>query len=113
MKLFFIIGEDAFFKPRFIEKIIKKRREDIVGIAVVPAKFPKSSFMKYIRKQLLFFGYLDFFVLSSLTMMYQILDRLRKFLPLKKFYSVKSVAREYNMPLYLPRDVNDAEFITQ
>ncbi|MBI2653391.1 hypothetical protein HYX02_01130 [Candidatus Woesearchaeota archaeon] len=111
MKLFFILGEDAFFKPRFIESTIKKRKRDIAGIAVVSAKFPKSSLIKYLKKQLLFFGYLDFFILSALTIIYLTLDKLHNFLPLKRFYSVKSVAREYNIPLYLPKNVNDAEFI--
>lgn len=112
MKLFFILGGDAFFKPKFIEEVIKKRKKDIMGIAVVSAKFPKSSFIKYFKKQLLFFGYVNFFILGIRTTTYSILDRLGSVLPFnKRLYSVKNVARKYKIPLYFPGDVNSPEFL--
>lgn len=111
MRIFFILGEDSFFKPKFVESIIKKRRKDIVGVAVVPAKTPKTNSIKYLKKQLALFGYWNFFVLGIQIELYKFFDRISKFFPIKRFYSVKSVVKKYGLLLLLPRDINDSQFL--
>lgn len=111
MRLFLIISEHRFVKPKFLEKLIKKRRKDIIGIAIISARSPKFSFFKFAKRQLDLFGFYDLSILAIKNIYYIFLDKLSKFVNLPRCYSSLSVVKKYKIPLYQPEDVNSPEFL--
>lgn len=111
MKIFFIISEDRFLKPKFLQRIIRKRRKDIIGIAIISGRNPGVSFFQYLKRHLLLFGPIVFFVLSLKEIYYSFLDKISLFSLLKRLYSTKEVARKYKIPIYLPKNINNPDFV--
>ena len=105
MRLFFIISEDRFLKPQFLDKIIRKRKDDILGVAVVSGKSLKTSFIKNVKQHLDLFGPKAFFIIGFKEFYYALLDKISIFFPLKRCYSIKRVALKYNIPLFTPKNV--------
>lgn len=111
MKIYLIIVEEPFFHPQYIEKLLKKKKRDIVGISIVPNISPNKSIIKYIKQQLNFFGIKPFLILGFYTIYYKFLDILSNFFQLSRFYSVKKAAFNYKIPVYKVKNVNDSEHL--
>ena len=106
MRIYFIIVDEPFFHPSFLEEIINQEKENIVGITILPNKSPKASFIQYLKRQYDFWGTKGFILLSFKIILYKFLDFFSKIYKSKKFFSVASVAQRHNLPLYRAENVN-------
>lgn len=112
MRIYFIIVDEPFFHPGFLEEIINKERENIVGITILPDKSPKAPFFKYLKRQYDFWGAKGFILLSFRVILYKFLDFFSKIYTFKKFFSVASAAKYHDLPIYIVQDVNNKEHLS-
>jgi len=113
MRIYFIIVDEPFFHPNFLQKMIvdKDGEDEIVGVTILPDKSSKLTFVSYLKKQYEFWGLKGFVWLSVKFIYYKFLDKVSDIFRLAKFYSVKSVAKFYSVPFYEVNNVNDPEHL--
>ena len=108
MRIFLIIENEVFFLPDYTEAVVRQLKSEVIGISPVLAQ--ESSFKK-IKKYFRLFGFVAFFVLSLKILWYRLLDLLSFFIKFKHCYSIKGVARRYNLPIYPTKDVNLSNYL--
>lgn len=108
VRIFIVSMEEPFFLPGFFEKIIEKNREKIVGMTVLP---PKESLVKIMLNEIRVNG-LGNFSIKGLKFAYlKSVDFFGNFLPQKKVYSLRGLAKKYSIPVIETRNVNDEKYI--
>lgn len=111
MKIYLIIVEEPFFHPNFINKIIKEKREEVIGISLVPDISPKKNIFKHFLYLYNFFGLIPFLYLGFKTVFYKIMNNFADHFSLNNYYSVQSVARKFNLPVYFADNVNSEDHL--
>ncbi len=111
MRIVFITTEEPFFLPTFFDKVLSARHNDIVGVAVVQPIYKNATWLSQARRFISAFGIREFVVESTYFSLYKALDVFSRFVRLGRYYSVKRVARAYQIPVYEPGDVNDPKFL--
>lgn len=107
--LLLVTQEDPFYLPLFFERFLAGTKDKVLAIAILPSldkgllTVAKQLYNLYGLKDFLFFG------LSYLKA--RLLDMASSFLPFKKLYSIKSVARKHNILVLKPRDINSKDFL--
>jgi folate-dependent phosphoribosylglycinamide formyltransferase PurN len=104
MKVLFVTQEEPFFIPRYMEKVIEKQGHITCGIISLPAF---SSFRKMLRYNFCFFGPLVFFYMAMKFIVCKCIDFLSFIVPVKRYYSVKRVAKRFKIPYYSLARIND------
>ncbi|MFA5047577.1 MAG: formyltransferase family protein [Patescibacteria group bacterium] len=107
MKLYFIIVDEPFFHPQFLAQIFEKEKDNIVGLTILPDKPVRRSFFNYLKGQYQFWGARGFVKLSFRVVAYKILDFFQRLVHWNKFYSVEAVAKQFALPIYRVKKVND------
>ena len=109
MRILLVTQEDAYYIPRLIAGLMPARRDDIVGITVVPGEMSAGNVRKYIA----FMGVVDFARSSARYALYRVLDLVFRRGVGSSFWSVKAVARRFGVPVIHTDDVNAPEHLAQ
>lgn len=100
MRIYLIIVEEPLFHPEMVEEISLSRKNDIIGITIVPDTSPNKNLVDYLVYQLNFFGPKAFVYFGVKTIISKVLD-----------HSVKTVAKKYQIPVYLAKKINAPEHL--
>lgn len=111
MKIYLIIVEEPFFHPGFVDKIFKAKREEIIGISLVPDLSPKKNLIKHLLSLYRFFGLIPFLFLGIKTVFYKIMNLIAKYINLNNYYSVEAVVKKYKIPIYFAGNINSEDHI--
>jgi len=115
LKIFMIIMDESQFMPLIYDKVIRERKDDIVGVCIVPPVAPSKSFIKpyvkFFKRHYVLYGGRGFVVKVVQQMYYKILSTISPLIKSERMYSIKSVAKKYSVPIYFQKDINDPKFL--
>ena len=107
--------DDQQYIPAMYGKVIKERKDDIVGICLVPpvpySKPMIKSYIKFIKRHYILYGMLGLFKKILQQINYKILGKLSIVLKFERPYSISALAKKYKIPIYREKNVNDPKFI--
>lgn len=124
MKILIVTIDEPFYVPLLLEPLIKERHSDIIGITILSPFVRKTisegisdSPIRLLIKRTKYYGFFGALRQINLFALYKILDRLSSFVKIKRFYSVRSLARRYslqNIPCSCKtNNINCKDFIEQ
>ncbi len=108
MRTVIITQEEPFYLPLFMNKVLRCLRE-IVAIIILPGIPEGFTVLSYVRRLYQVFGMKDFLIFGTLFIYYKLLDLLTHWRYYKRSYSVQSIARMSNIPVYKLENVNDSK----
>lgn len=109
LRILLVTQEDPFYLPLFFEHFLTGTSERVLAIAILPSL---NTGLLTVAKQLYnLYGLKDFLFFSLSYIKARFLDMASSFLPFKKLYSIKAVARKHNIPVLKPRDINSKDFL--
>jgi len=106
-----ITQEDCLYLPQFIDSVLRQRRQNVVGMTILPALMPKQTWMTTARDHLALYGPTQFLRQSARYGTRKVLAALGRRVPLPDFYSVAAVAEHHGVPLLETASVNSAEYL--
>ena len=110
MKIFIFSQEEPFFLPKFFEKVLSKRAEDIKGIVLLSPLPPGSNRLESVKKIYDLYG-LSAFIRQGMSLVKsKILDQFSKLKLTSPIYSVRAIVQKYGIPVYRPNNINSKEF---
>jgi methionyl-tRNA formyltransferase len=112
MRVFYITTEEPFHLPVFFDTIFRARRSEIVGVAIVRALYKGQTWFSQSKRFIRAFGLKTFLQEALLFALFRALDSISKVMRLSRFYSVKSAAQHYALPVFEPEDINAPSFLT-
>jgi len=111
VRIVLVTQEEPFYLPAALEAFIKARREDLVAVIILPT-FNESQ-VQLARRLYDFYGPCDFIRLLGRFFMAKIVDRVNRFQPLTRPFSIKELGQRYRLPLLFPRNINEAKFVAE
>ena len=110
MRVFFVLDETVFFHPQFLEGVIQKTKDEIVGAAVVTAIPKKNNVERDIIKRFYLLHLSEIIKLGLLKIFFLIEDI---FCP-NKLRSVKKTLRKHKIPYFKVKyNINKDEYLRQ
>lgn len=106
-----ITQEDCLYLPQFLHTVLRHRRDNVVGITVLPALMPKQTWTTTLRDHLALYGPTQFLRQSVRYAARRGLGILGRTLPLPSFYSVASVAEHHGLTFLPATNVNSKEYL--
>jgi methionyl-tRNA formyltransferase len=113
MKLVIITQEEAFYLPTFFRRLLQARRQDVVGLTIMPATMPKKGWGATLQEHFALFGLRTFLYQSLRFGLYRLGDLVGHVLPLSTFFSVRAVAKHFRVPLLPTDNLNDAAYLAR
>lgn len=111
LRTFIITQEDCLYLPRFLDTVIRERRQDIVGMTILPTLMPKQTWSSTLREHLELYGPVQFLKQSVRYALRRGLGILGRRVPLPSFYSVAAVARHHGIEIVETESVNAASYL--
>lgn len=111
LKAFIITQEDCLYLPQFMHTVLRQRRDNIVGMTILPALMPKQTWTSTMRDHLEVYGPVQFFRQGVRYAMRRGLGILQRSLPVPGLYSVEAAAQQYEVPLHPTKSVNSQEYL--
>jgi methionyl-tRNA formyltransferase len=118
MRIHCIFEEMPIFVPAYLESFLKKRKGQIVSItpSCTEKAYPKmakkgETFLSYALAHPFQFGLKAIMVLGSTMIYRKIVNSILLLLGFSSPYSVRGVARKYNVPIIDTISVNDQDYI--
>ncbi len=111
MRIFLLINNDNLYQPYIYERIIVARREEIVGIGLVPFLPPKRGKRHFYRFFLRLYGVRGTIIKSTQLFYYKALSIFEPFFSFSRSYSIRNLARRYAIPLWHIQNINDQESV--
>jgi methionyl-tRNA formyltransferase len=108
-----ITQEDCLYLPGFLNTVLRHRRQNVVGITILPALMPKQTWMTTLRDHLALYGAGQFVKQSVRYATRRGLDLASRRLPLPSFYSVAAVAKHYGVTNLPTHSVNAKPYLEQ
>lgn len=112
MKIFIITQEESFYLPTFLQTVLAKRSQDIVGITILPLTMPKKGWVTTIHEHFQLYGLTTFLRQGTRFAYYRGLSTVERLIPLQRFYSVAAVARHYRLPVYPTARINSSSYLS-
>ncbi|MFN8444478.1 MAG: formyltransferase family protein [Caldilineaceae bacterium] len=109
MRIAIVTQEEPFYLPPALDALCRARRQDIVGMIILPAF--NESLQDTAKRLYEFYGAFDFARLVGRYGRAKVADRINQLQPLTRPYSAKDVAKRHNIPVYEPANINAGEFI--
>lgn len=109
MRLALITQEEPFYLPPALEIFIRARREEIAALIILPTFNEAKS--KMARRLYDFYGPRDFLRLLGRFAAAKLWDRLNRWRPLTRPFSVAELGQRYRLPLFFPHNINDPDFV--
>ncbi len=111
MRIFLLVSNDYLYQPYIYEKVVVARKNEIVGIGLVPFLPPNMRKVDFYRFILDLYGLKGVITKSGQLYFYRTLGLLERVFAFTRSYSVTAIANKYNIPLWHIRDVNDIKTI--
>ena len=110
MKIFIFTQEEPFFLPKFFERVLSERAEDIKGIVLLSPLPPGSNRLESVKKIYGLYG-LSVFIKQGMSLVkFNILNQCSRLKLVPPKYSVCAIAQKYDIPVYRPNNINSKEF---
>jgi methionyl-tRNA formyltransferase len=107
MRIYILTQEDAFYIPVMLDHLLAARRDDIVGIGIVPGELRGRHLGRYLEMM----GPWEFALQSLNLLAHKLLDGVSRLVRLRRSYSVAGAARRWAMPLETVPQVNADSFV--
>lgn len=113
LRAFLITQEDCLYLPAFLNTVLRHRRQNVVGITILPTLMPKQTWGTTLRDHLALYGPLQFLKQSLRYATRRGLDLVSRGVPLPDFYSVAAVARHWDLRRIETHSVNARSYLDQ
>lgn len=108
-----ITQEDCLYLPQFLHYVLRHRRDNVVGITILPALMPKQTWTTTLRDHLALYGPSQFLRQSIRYATRRGLGVLGSKVPLPAFYSVEAVAKHHGLTFIPTTSVNSKEYLEE
>lgn len=108
-----ITQEDCLYLPQFLHHLLRHRRDNVVGITILPALMPKQTWASTMRDHLALYGPTQFLRQSIRYATRRGLGVVGRKVPLPGFYSVEAVALHHGLTFIPAGSVNSKEYLEQ
>jgi len=109
LRILLVTQEDPFYLPLFFENFLSGTGDRILAIAILPSL---NTGLLSVAKQLYnLYGLKDFLLFGLSYVKARLLDVASPFLPSKKSYSIKAVARKHSIPVLNQKNINSKDFL--
>jgi len=109
MRIVLVTQDEPFYLPDALDAICAARREDIVGLVVLPAFNEKLTLTA--RRLFEFYGAVDFTRLLGRFAWAKFANLINRITPLTRPFSAADVARRHAIPLYPVAKINAKESV--
>lgn len=110
MKIFIITQEEPFYLPIGMEKLVRSKKEKIIGATIMP-RYGKKLKHQTIKDLFLLYGFKSFFLQTSEFILFKILNTLNSLIKLKRFYSIKRIFNSFSIPIIPTKNINDKKYL--
>ena len=113
LRIFFIIDENAFFLPSYLDAVIEnlKKEEQIIGITPLATKGSQPTIYRYLMKNLWRLGILEVIKLFKEFCLLQVKKILFILSLSQRPATVSQVAKSQGVPLFPTGNVNDKAYL--
>jgi methionyl-tRNA formyltransferase len=111
VRVIFVAPEEPLILPLFFERAVPALRDQVAAIAVVSPIYKNSTWLQQSVRFIRSFGLWWFVIEVARYAWNKFLDALSRLVPMRRAYSVRSVAARHGVPLLRPLDVNAPEFL--
>jgi len=111
MRVVFVTREDPIFIPLYLEKTFQKMKDDEFFIVIMEGVPPDTKDIRYLFSLLRLYGLRDFVLKCFQLVLYRVANLWSKIKKQKRFFSVKELARFYEIPLFKTSNVNSKDFL--
>src|SRR5262249_59050525 len=109
MRFVLVTQEDPFYLPPALDAFCKARRQDVVGLILLPAFNERLTATA--GRLYAFYGPWDFLRLGMRYAGAIVANRLNGLRPITRPYSAHDVARRHGIPIHRPAKINPPEVI--
>ncbi len=115
MRVYIITEEEPFYLPVSIDRILHRRGDDIIEVAIVRATYRNENFLQFVLRQFRFMGLRCFISYGVEYLFSKIVDYLegKKLFSRKLPYSVGKACQRHGVLCYKVADVNGADFLNR
>jgi methionyl-tRNA formyltransferase len=113
LRAFIITQEDCLYLPQFLHTVLRHRRENVLGITILPALMPKQTWTSTLRDHLRLYGITQFLRQSTRYARHRALAAVGRWFPLPGFYSVQGVAQHHDLAVLETKNVNSPQYLEQ
>jgi len=113
MRIAVLTANEPLYLPGFFDRFLQKRAGDVAAIFPCQPVYKNHTKYAMFRRYLRTFGLCNTALLTWRVLRAKIADRLRIGLKERRFCSIASVGKHYDVPVHVVRDVNAPEFIEQ
>ncbi len=106
-----ITQEDCLYLPQFLHTVLRHRRDNVVGMTILPALMPKQTWLSTLRDHLAVYGPVQFVRQSLRYAGRRALGIVARRVPVPGFYSVAAVARHHDIPILETGSVNSRAYL--
>ncbi|MFC1807283.1 methionyl-tRNA formyltransferase [Candidatus Omnitrophota bacterium] len=111
MKILALVSRENTYQPHVYEQLLKERRDEFIGIVTVPFVTKGKSTLGVVRFLFDLYGLLGFLRKTMQVCKNKLLDTASRYSAFQRCYSLKAVARKYDIPLFNVEDINSKETI--
>lgn len=114
LNVLFVTQEDPFYVKEFFDEFLDKCPDfiNIKGV-IITSTLGKKSFKKLIQQTYNFYGLKGFIKMGFLYIFKKVMERLSKFIPFKKSYSITQMFRRLGIEVQKRNDLNSQAFIEE
>lgn len=113
LKTLIITQEDCLYLPQFLDTVLRHRRQNVVGITILPTLMPKQTWWSTAREHLEVYGFGQFLKQSVRYAWRKALGLASSRVPMPGAYSVAAIARKHGVTELPTSNVNNAEYHDQ
>ncbi len=113
MRIAILTADETIYVPAFFDRFLAQRASDVAGIFICNLVYNKQSKLTMVKKYMKTFGVVNTISMALQVTIAKIKDRLGIGFKSRKFTSVASAAKYYNVPAFFPANVNTSEFHDQ
>lgn len=110
LKTLIITQEDCLYLPQFLDTVLRERRQNFVGITILPTLMPKQTWTSTALEHLSVYGPIQFLKQSIRYASRKALGLASGFIPVPGHFSVASVAKSHQVPEVPTTSVNAASY---
>ncbi|MCS4226917.1 formyltransferase family protein [Sphingobacterium sp. BIGb0165] len=113
MRILLVVDETCFYQPDFVADLLKFKREEIIGCALVVKILPKNNITSYMIRNYKYLTLKEMYKLLKKRIVFFVKNTINQDIP-HHFYSVKSVLKHFNIPYFQVKyNINKREYINK
>jgi len=110
-----VLMDDSQYIPRMYGKVLRERKEDILGIAIVPpvqiGKSLIASYVDFLKKHYIMYGPIGLVKKILQQINCKIKSKISFSDKVKKMYSIRKIAKDNDIPIFEEKDINSPNFL--